>query len=267
MLSAALIVFSLLATVADAGPRCADDEVAWKGRCFSRYDWEPDDPSCLEGVIVIPEGEDAPKCVPCESYQGMQQPMNYCTGMRAMKAEATMKARFDELVKGLPARERELRNAQRDWMKKRDATCRRAGEQYEGGSLQPQVENECLLARTRKRIDELARVARAATIAATPAASATAASARGPCGGDPAGQTGLHRRAAVVVEKSRFQDEPKACPADGRCPWRRQAYVVRGDEVTEWSLSHDFACVTFNATSGWLPLHDLCEAGAACASQ
>ena len=265
MLSAALVVASLFAPEPGASPKCANDEVAWKGRCFSRYEWEPDDPSCPEGVIVIPEGQSVPKCVPCEDYDGMQQPMNYCTGMRATKAESKMKATFDDLVRRLPAREQELRKAQRDWVKKRDATCRREGKQYEGGSMQPQVESECLLDRTRRRVDELTRMASGGSNAATSPSSATPASPDGRCGGDPAGQVRIDRRASVVVDKSRFQDEPKACTADGKCPWRRKAYVVRGDEVTETALSHDFACVTYKATTGWLPLHDLCEAGATCA--
>lgn len=267
MLPVALVVASLFAAEPSAAPKCADDEVAWQGRCFSRYEWAPDDPNCPKGVIVVPEGENLPKCVPCEDYDGMQQPMNYCTGMRAANADTTMKVSFDDLVKRLPAREQELRKAQRDWVKKRDATCRRKGEQYEGGSMQPQVENECLLDKTRKRVDELTRMARGASDAAAPPSSATVPLAGGPCGGDRTGQTPVDRRASIVVDKSHFQDEPKTCPADGRCPWRRKAYVVRGDELRELAVSHEFACVAYKATTGWLPLHDLCEAGAACASK
>ena len=119
--------------------------------------------------------------------------------------------------------------------------------------MQPEVEGQCRLDRTLKRIAELARMAPA------PAGAG--------CGGDPAGQTRVDRRASIIVDRSRFHDEPKSCPATGDCPWRRKAYVVRGDEVTESAVSHDFACVTFKTTSGWLPLRDLCEAGAACASK
>ena len=269
MFPAALVVVSLLAV---GSPACADDEGAWKGRCMSRYEWAPDDPGCPAGVIVIPEGENAPQCVPCETYEGMQQPMNYCAGMRAAKADAEMKASFDDLVRRLPAREEELRKAQGAWVKKRDAICRRKGAPYEGGSLQPQIENECLLERNRKRRDELARMAADASGGAVPPTSAktdeqtTAASMNGRCGGAPTGHVPHDRLAWVIVDKSHFQDEPKICPADGTCPWRRKAYVVRGDEVLETASSHDFACVTYKATTGWLPLHDLCPAdSAACA--
>lgn len=126
-----------------------------------------------------------------------------------------MTATFDDLIKRSPARERELGKAQTAWLKRRDAICRREGKEYEGGSMQPQIENECLLARTLKRIEELARISPASLSPTTPAVGL-------PCGGDPGEQSPIDRRASVVVERSRFQDEPKMCPTDGSCPWRRK---------------------------------------------
>jgi uncharacterized protein YecT (DUF1311 family) len=238
-------------------PKCAEDEVPWHGRCFSRYEFDPGDPSCPDGIIVIPDGEDVPRCVRCEDYEdGRQQPDNYCSGMAAERADTKMKATFDDLVKRAPARERELGNAQTAWLKKRDATCRREGKEYEGGSMQPQVVNECLLQRTLKRIDELARMA--------PLSSSATAPAVGPCGGRPGGQLPVDRCASVVVDKSHFQDEPENCPTDGSCPWRRKGYVVRGDDVVETAVNGNFACVKYKSTSGWLPRGDLWESGAPC---
>jgi uncharacterized protein YecT (DUF1311 family) len=266
MLSA-IVVASLLAAEPDVHPTCAQDEVPWKGRCFGRYEWEPDDPTCPYGVIVIPEGKKAPSCIRCDDYlDGMQQPMNYCSGMRAAHADANMKATFDDLLKRLPTRARELQKAQRDWLRRRNAACAREGEQYEGGSMQPQVESECRLDRTRKRIDELARMAGATAGLAAPPTPGAAVPAAASCGAL-SGQARVDRRALVVAEKSHFHDQPKSCPAEGHCPWRRQSYVVRGDAVAETSLSQDFACVTYKATTGWLPRNELCEAGEACASK
>jgi hypothetical protein len=68
------------------------------------------------------------------------------------------------------------------------------------------------------------------------------------------------------VRKSRLYSEAKACPPEGDCPWLRKGYLVRGDQVSETAVSGEFACVTFKSTAGWLPLGDLCEAGAACES-
>lgn len=257
----ALVVASLIAAGPSAHPACAHDEVPWKGRCFHRYEWEPDDATCPDGVIVVPEGKNAPSCVPCEDYlDGMQQPLNYCSGVRAAHADANLKATFDEVLRRLPAREGELQKAQREWLRRRDAACDRAGKQYEGGSMQPQVESECRLNRTRKRIDELARMAAATT---GPGVTGPAAAS---CGSE-SGQARVDRRVSVVVEKSHFHDQPRVCPAEGDCPWRRKAYVVRGDEVVETALSHDFACVTYKTTTGWLPRNELCETGDDCASK
>ena len=73
----ALVVASLLADRPAAPVKCEKDKVPWKGGCFDRNQWERDDPSCPDGIIVIPEGKEVPSCVPCETYlDGMQQPMN-----------------------------------------------------------------------------------------------------------------------------------------------------------------------------------------------
>jgi uncharacterized protein YecT (DUF1311 family) len=220
-------------------PKCGEDEVPWQGRCFHRYEFDPGDPTCPDGIIVIPDGETAPRCVRCEDYEdGRQQPMNYCSGMASERADTKMKATFDDLVRRFPARGRELGKAQASWLRKRDAICRREGKEYEGGSMQPEIENECLLARTLKRIDELARMAGA--------------------------QSPVDRSAWVVVDRSHFQDEPTICPTHGSCPWRRKGYVVSGDEVHETAVNGNFARVEYKSTSGWLPRGDLCEAGAPC---
>ena len=90
-------------------PKCGEDEVPWHNRCFSRYEFDPGDPSCPDGIIVIPDGETVPECVRCEDYEdGRQQPMNYCSGMASERADTKMKATFDDLVKRSPAREGEL---------------------------------------------------------------------------------------------------------------------------------------------------------------
>jgi hypothetical protein len=43
--------------------------------------------------------------VPCEKYlDGMQRPMNYCSGMRASNEDAKMKTKLYELLARLPTR-------------------------------------------------------------------------------------------------------------------------------------------------------------------
>ena len=49
----------------------------------------------------------------------------------------------------------DLRAAQDAWVKYRDLECRAAGQQLQGGSIQPIVVNKCLILVTRHRIDEI----------------------------------------------------------------------------------------------------------------
>jgi len=49
----------------------------------------------------------------------------------------------------------DLKAAQDQWTKYRDLQCRAAGQQLEGGSIQPIVINKCLILVTHHRIDEM----------------------------------------------------------------------------------------------------------------
>jgi len=49
----------------------------------------------------------------------------------------------------------DLKAAQGEWTKYRDLECRAAGQQFQGGSIQPIVINKCLILVTHHRIDEL----------------------------------------------------------------------------------------------------------------
>jgi uncharacterized protein YecT (DUF1311 family) len=48
-----------------------------------------------------------------------------------------------------------LKAAQAEWVKYRDLHCRAAGQQLQGGSIQPIVVNKCMILVTRHRIDEI----------------------------------------------------------------------------------------------------------------
>ncbi|MFP5230617.1 MAG: lysozyme inhibitor LprI family protein [Acidobacteriota bacterium] len=48
-----------------------------------------------------------------------------------------------------------LRAAQAAWTKYRDLQCRAAGQQLQGGSIQPIVVNKCMILVTRHRIDDI----------------------------------------------------------------------------------------------------------------
>ncbi len=49
----------------------------------------------------------------------------------------------------------ELKSAQAAWVKYRDLQCRAAGQQYQGGTIQPLVVNQCLILVTMHRIEEI----------------------------------------------------------------------------------------------------------------
>lgn len=49
----------------------------------------------------------------------------------------------------------DLKNAQAAWVRYRDLQCRAAGQQLQGGSIQPIVVNKCLVLLTHHRIDEI----------------------------------------------------------------------------------------------------------------
>jgi uncharacterized protein YecT (DUF1311 family) len=49
----------------------------------------------------------------------------------------------------------DLKAAQAAWIKYRDLQCRAAGQQLQGGSIQPIVVNKCMILVTRHRIDEI----------------------------------------------------------------------------------------------------------------
>jgi uncharacterized protein YecT (DUF1311 family) len=49
----------------------------------------------------------------------------------------------------------DLKTAQAAWVKYRDLHCRAAGQQLQGGSIQPIVVNKCMILVTRHRIDEI----------------------------------------------------------------------------------------------------------------
>lgn len=49
----------------------------------------------------------------------------------------------------------DLKATQAEWTKYRDLQCHAAGQQFQGGSIQPIVVNRCLILVTRHRIDEI----------------------------------------------------------------------------------------------------------------
>jgi uncharacterized protein YecT (DUF1311 family) len=49
----------------------------------------------------------------------------------------------------------DFKQAERAWLTYRDPQCRAAGQQYEGGSMRPMIESQCLTTLTEHRIADL----------------------------------------------------------------------------------------------------------------
>lgn len=85
-----------------------------------------------------------------------QAEMNYCSALDYQTADQRLNQVYQQLRPELPAASREdLVNAQRAWIKLRDADCELARSQFEGGSIAPLIHNTCLSGATNKRTREL----------------------------------------------------------------------------------------------------------------
>jgi uncharacterized protein YecT (DUF1311 family) len=135
---------------------CSADEVPWNGGCFHRYEWRADWKSCPDGVILIHDGEQLPRCTPCD-YDKVtrQQPMNYCAGVLFLAADRDLDKTFAALLKAYPERARDLEAAEDAWAKWRDLECSAERNLYSGGSIAPLVYGECRREKTRERIAQL----------------------------------------------------------------------------------------------------------------
>ena len=62
----------------------------------------------------------------------------------------------------------------------------------------------------------------------------------------------------VGKEKNYFQSQPKACPKEGKCPWRLNSYLVAGDLAYQVIAAKDgFSCIGYAAKNkrkivGWM---------------
>lgn len=75
------------------------------------------------------------------------------------EADASLNAVFGKLIAQLDeAGKMKLRMAEKAWIKYRDAQAAFEGSLYEGGSIRPLIEGNCLLAITRNRTKELQEV-------------------------------------------------------------------------------------------------------------
>ncbi len=110
------------------------------------------------GVSAMGQAQEPPKpgAIPWgETTAGMVEQL----AQDRKEADASLNAVFGKLIAQLDeAGKMKLRMAEKAWIKYRDAQAAFEGSLYEGGSIRPLIEGNCLLAITRNRTKELQEV-------------------------------------------------------------------------------------------------------------
>lgn len=108
----------------------------------------------------------------CEN-PGPQQEMNYCAHVEYEKADAALNAQWEKTAAwmkeldasalviddGRPGYFDALLEAQRTWLKFRDAHCRSEGYLFRGGSMEPLMVSTCKTHLTKQRTEQLRELA------------------------------------------------------------------------------------------------------------
>jgi uncharacterized protein YecT (DUF1311 family) len=88
-----------------------------------------------------------------------QLDMTYCAGEELARADSLLNANYQALVRTLePHRVRALREAQRAWIRFRDAECAFQESEVRGGSMAPMVYALCEAELSEARAEEFARL-------------------------------------------------------------------------------------------------------------
>lgn len=97
--------------------------------------------------------------LPCEKTAVTQLEMNNCAHQEYVKADAEMNRVYKQLMSVLTADQAKdqtkLREAQRAWVKYRDANCESESSLNEGGTIYPMVYDFCLASMTEERTKRL----------------------------------------------------------------------------------------------------------------
>lgn len=88
-----------------------------------------------------------------------QADMNRCAGRALQKEDSLLNAVYPEVISALdPAAVGLLREAQRQWIRFRDAECLLQAGDVEGGSMYAMVHASCLAGLTRQRVEQLSQM-------------------------------------------------------------------------------------------------------------
>lgn len=85
-----------------------------------------------------------------------QMDMTQCAAMAYARADTALNQRYQQVLHGIePARMETLREAQRAWIRMRDADCELENAEFEGGSIHPMLFALCQAHATRLRTGQL----------------------------------------------------------------------------------------------------------------
>jgi uncharacterized protein YecT (DUF1311 family) len=107
--------------------------------------------------LVVPlraQDNETPSCLDART----QTDMNVCAGRAFQKQDSLLNQVYPRVIARLgtdTARVRLLREAQRLWVRFRDAECGFVGAEVQGGSMQPMMERYCLASATQQRVEQL----------------------------------------------------------------------------------------------------------------
>ncbi len=107
-------------------------------------------------VLLFSQSEARAQARSC-SGAGTQAAMNRCAGDELKAADAKLNKTYRELLASLsPAGASRLKEAQRAWIRFRDAECSFQSNGKDGGSIAPMVSAGCMTRLTQQRTSQLA---------------------------------------------------------------------------------------------------------------
>jgi uncharacterized protein YecT (DUF1311 family) len=106
-------------------------------------------------VVALVRAQQSPKKNPCDRAQ-TQIEMNDCAAKQFRAADQKLNKLYAELSAKLdPERLAKLKEAERAWIKFRDADCDFQSSLYKGGSIYPMIYNGCLTDNINNRLNQL----------------------------------------------------------------------------------------------------------------
>ncbi|HEX6368660.1 MAG TPA: lysozyme inhibitor LprI family protein [Longimicrobium sp.] len=113
---------------------------------------------CIAALLLarVPAALDAQDAPPACGDARTQSDMTQCAAMAYARADTALNQAYRQVLQGMePAKKETLREAQRAWIRLRDADCELENAEFEGGSIHPMLFALCQAHQTRLRTGQL----------------------------------------------------------------------------------------------------------------